>query len=110
MFIKAIVLFFRGGCFSYIKKHSGRDAHLNQLVCDRPKENNIVVNHISGESDMADAAYRQTEIKKDQMKIIIEYPESSENDDRIKDEIREILFSALEEQMRLGSKEGSLWS
>lgn len=69
---------------------------------------------------MGDRAYRQTELQKDKMKIIVQYPEAFGEDERINAEIRAILFSILDEHMRknfnrqkedcFGSKEGSLSS
>ncbi len=49
---------------------------------------------------MSNTVFRQTKIEKDKMRIIIESPESAQEDKEIKDEVREILFSALREQMR----------
>ncbi len=49
---------------------------------------------------MTSTVYRQTEMEKGKMRIIVEYPESSEEDEKIKGEVREILFSALGEQLR----------
>lgn len=48
---------------------------------------------------MSNTVFRQTKIEKDKMRIIIESPERTEEDKEIKDEVREILFSALREQL-----------
>lgn len=50
--------------------------------------------------DMSNTVFRQTETEKGKMRIIIESPESAKEDEEIKDEVREILFSALGEQLR----------
>lgn len=49
---------------------------------------------------MSNTVFRQTETEKGKMRIIIESPESAKEDEKIKNEVREILFSALGEQLR----------
>lgn len=45
-------------------------------------------------------AYQKKEIKHDGMKVYVEFPEPTENDNQIKKEVRDILINALHEQMK----------
>ncbi len=50
---------------------------------------------------MTNTTYQQqTEIKKGGMKVIIECPDYSAEDDKIKDEVRLILVNALQEHLK----------
>lgn len=49
---------------------------------------------------MTDITYQQTEIKKGDMKVIIECPGYSDEDNKIKDEVRVILHGALQEYLK----------
>lgn len=69
--------------------------------CDKLPNNNIVKNDIEVEQSMTKTTYQQqTEIKKGGMKVIIECPDYSDEDDKIKDEVRLILVNALQEHLK----------
>ena len=69
--------------------------------CDKLRKNTIVVNGMIRGLAMNEAtAYQKKEIKHDGMKVYVEFPEPTENDNQIKKEVRDILINALHEQMK----------
>lgn len=52
---------------------------------------------------MINTTYRQTAIEKSNMKVIIEYPDDSDDGNKVKDEVRAILLSALLEHRKKSS-------
>lgn len=74
---------------------------VKKTECDKlPNNNNIVKNDIDVELSMTNTTYQQTEIKKGGMKVIIECPDYSDEDDKIKNEVRLILVNALQEHLK----------
>lgn len=71
-----------------------------QTECDKLQDNNIVVNDIDVGLSMTYTTYRQTEIEKGGMKVIIECPEYSEKDNKVNEEVRELLYTALQEHLK----------
>lgn len=68
--------------------------------CDKLQENTIIVNGIR-EFDMNKAtAYQKKEIKHEEMKVYLEFPAPTEEDNNIKKEVKDILTNALQEQMK----------
>ncbi|MGN0394179.1 MAG: hypothetical protein ACI4EF_02350 [Coprococcus sp.] len=45
-------------------------------------------------------AYQKKEIKNKEMKVYLEFPEPTENDNQIKKEVKDILTNALQEHMK----------
>ena len=45
-------------------------------------------------------AYQKKEIKCEGMKVYVEFPEPTENDNQIKKEVKDILTNALQEHMK----------
>lgn len=67
--------------------------------CDKLHKNTIVTNGIKEFSMNKATAYQREKIEYEGMKVYLEFPEPTENDDRIKSEVKGILASALQEQM-----------
>ena len=76
---------------------------VNKTECDKLQNNSIVVNDISMELDMTNISYQQTKITKGGMKVIIECPDYSDEDSKIKEEVRLILLNALQEHLKKSS-------
>jgi len=73
---------------------------VNKTACDKLQNNSIVVNDISMELDMTNTTYQQTEITKGGMKVIIECPAPTDEDSKIKNEVRLILLNTLQEHLK----------
>lgn len=73
---------------------------VNKTECDKLPNNNIVKNDIDVELSMTNTTYQQTEISKGGMKVVIECPDYSDEDDKIKAEVRLILVNALQEHLK----------
>lgn len=72
-----------------------------QAEYDKLQNNIIVISNINMESDMTNATtYHKKEIEQGGMKVVFEFPEASENDNQIKQEVKEILKGALQEQLK----------
>ena len=71
-----------------------------QTECDKLQNNNIVVNSINMGLSMANTTYQQLEKNYSGMKVILEFPEQTKNEEAIKQEVNIILISALHEQLR----------
>lgn len=67
--------------------------------CDKFQKNTILVNGIRELAMNESTAYQKKEIVYEGMKVCFEFPEATENDDRIKSEVKGILANALQEQM-----------
>lgn len=50
--------------------------------------------------DMNTTTYQQTEIKRGGMRVVFECPDYSEEDNKIKSEVKEILSNALQEHLK----------
>lgn len=71
--------------------------------CDKLQTNNIVVNDIGMELDMTNTTYQQLETNQEGYKVVLEFPRQSENEEAIKQEVKLILASALQEHLRKSS-------
>lgn len=67
--------------------------------CDRLSGNKNVVSMMKLEKPMTDTDYNQIEMEQEGMKVILEFPSKSENEESIKQEIKGILSSVLQEQL-----------
>ena len=82
--------------------HNGREHIIRtQMInaCDKLTQNRNVSNDISKELSMTEAACTQSETKSDAYKIIVEFPERSEGDENIYNEIKLQLRNLLQEQL-----------
>ena len=68
--------------------------------CDKLRKNTIVVNGIRELAMNEATAYQKKEIKCEGMKVYVEFPEPTENDNQIKKEVKDILTNALQEQIK----------
>ena len=68
--------------------------------CDKLQINSIVINNVSVGLDMKTTTYQQTEIKRGGMRVVFECPDYSEEDNKIKSEVKEILSNALQEHLK----------
>lgn len=73
---------------------------MKQTECGKLSDNNIVVSNISMELLMENTAYQQLETKKDEMKVVLEFPDKIENEEIIKEEVKSILADVLQERFR----------
>lgn len=76
---------------------------VNKTECDKLPSNNIVVNSIGKELDMTNTTYQQLETNQGGYKVILEFPRQSENEETIKQEVKLILASTLQERLKKSS-------
>lgn len=67
--------------------------------CDGLSGNKNVISMMKLEKPMTDTNYNQIEMEEGGMKVILEFPSKSENKESIKQEIKGILSSVLQEQL-----------
>lgn len=67
--------------------------------CDGLSGNKNVISMMKLEKPMTDTNYNQIEMEEGGMKVILEFPSKSENEESIKQEIKGILSSVLQEQL-----------
>lgn len=67
--------------------------------CDGLSGNKNVISMLKLEKPMTDTNYNQIEMEEGGMKVILEFPSKSENEESIKQEIKGILSSVLQEQL-----------
>ena len=60
--------------------------------CDKLRKNTIVVNGIRELAMNEATAYQKKVIKHEGMKVYVEFPEPTENDNQIKKEVKDILI------------------
>ena len=82
------------------KLEKGVDLMLKKGECDELSTNIIVKNNNVRELKMTNSVNQQTAITKNGLKVIIECPVYSNEDSKIKDEVKVILFNALKEQLK----------
>lgn len=70
------------------------------IECDKLRENTIVTNGLKELAMKEATAYQIKEIKHEEMKIYLEFPEPTESDIQIKKEVKDILTNALQEHMK----------
>lgn len=68
--------------------------------CDKLRKNTIVVNGIMELAMKESTAYQKKEIRHEGMKVYLEFPEPTENDNQIKKEVKDILTNALQEHIK----------
>lgn len=68
--------------------------------CDKLRKNTIVVNGIRELAMKEATAYQKKEIKCEGMKVYVEFPKPTQNDNQIKKEVKDILTNALQEHMK----------
>lgn len=76
---------------------------VNKTECDKLPSNNIVKNDIDVELSMTNTTYQQLETNQGGYKVVLEFPKQSENEESIKQEVKLILASALQEHLRKSS-------
>lgn len=76
---------------------------VNKTECDKLPSNNIVKNDIDVELSMTNTTYQQLETNQGGYKVVLEFPKQSENEEAIKQEVKLILASALQERLRKSS-------
>lgn len=76
---------------------------VNKTECDKLPSNNIVKNDIDVELSMTNTTYQQLETNQGGYKVVLEFPKQSENEETIKQEVKLILASALQERLRKSS-------
>lgn len=76
---------------------------VNKTECDKLPSNNIVKNDIDVELSMTNTTYQQLETNQGGYKVVLEFPKQSENEESIKQEVKLILASALQERLRKSS-------
>ena len=67
--------------------------------CDGLSGNKNVISMLKLEKPMTDTNYNQIEMEEGGMKVILEFPSKSENEESIKQEVKGILSSVLQEQL-----------
>ena len=67
--------------------------------CDGLSGNKNVISMIKLEKPMIDTDYNQIEMEQGRMKVILEFPSKSEKEESIKQEVKGILSSVLQEQL-----------
>ncbi len=74
---------------------------VKQTECDKLPRNNIVINNINMELAMTKTTtYIKKEIKHSEMKVVFEFPEPTVDDNKIKQEVKDILKNILQEQLK----------
>ena len=76
---------------------------VNKTECDKLPSNNIVKNDIDVELSMTNTTYQQLETNQGGYKVVLEFPKQSENEESIKQEVKLILASVLQERLRKSS-------
>lgn len=76
---------------------------VNKTECDKLPSNNIVKNDIDVELSMTNTTYQQLETNQGGYKVVLEFPKQSENEETIKQEVKLILASVLQERLRKSS-------
>lgn len=71
--------------------------------CDKLQTNTIVLNNVDMELDMTNTTYHQLETNQGGYKVVLEFPKQSKCEDAIKQEVKSILASALQEHLRKSS-------
>lgn len=66
---------------------------------DRLTPNNILLTDVAKEQTLTDTAYKQFEMKHKGVKVIFEFPEKTEDEETIKQEVKSILTNALQEHL-----------
>lgn len=67
-------------------------------ACDKPFRNKYVTSNLSMGMSMGDRTYTQMETKWNEIKVIMEFPEKSDEETTIRQEVEQLLSSILEEQ------------
>lgn len=76
---------------------------VKKTECDKLPNNNIVKNDIDVELSMTNTTYQQLETNQGGYKVVLEFPRQPENEETIKQEVKLILASALQEHLRKSS-------
>lgn len=77
---------------------NGKKQKLLANECNKLSPNNNVISNINAEQSMQNKEYKQLEMKQDGMKVILEFPEDSKNEDSI-EEVKLILKDLLQEHI-----------
>lgn len=73
------------------------DSFINE--CDKSARNNYVVSSKSTEHTMSETTYSQVESEKKGFQVILEFPDKSDNETVIHEEVKQILANLLQEQI-----------
>jgi len=73
---------------------------VKQTECDKLQNNNIVENNVYMGLSMTNTTYQQLETNQGGFKVILEFPSQAENEESIKQEVKDILFKTLQENLR----------
>ena len=73
---------------------------MNKTECDKSSHNKIVASKRIMRNSMKQNSFEKVEVTQGEMKVILEFPVKSEQDERIKQEVRSILSSTLQEHLQ----------
>lgn len=80
---------------------SGKNISRRRLLkneCDKPLNNKMIVtDFVTMEQSMNDNHYKQITKSQEGMEVVIEFPEQTQNNDSIKQEVKTIMLSVLHE-------------
>ena len=67
--------------------------------CNKLSQNNNAISNINVGMSMQNKIYEQLEIEQGEMKVILEFPQDSRDEDSIKEEVKSILSKILHEHL-----------
>jgi hypothetical protein len=73
---------------------------MNKTACDKFSHNKILVSNCIMRDIMKQGDFEKIEVTQGSMKVILEFPTQSEQDETIKKEVRSILSSTLQEYLQ----------
>lgn len=83
----------------FLKRIDGRKQKLTVCECNKLSQNNNVISNINAGMPMQNKIYKQLEIEQGEMKVILEFPQDSKDEDYIKEEVKSILSKILQEHL-----------
>lgn len=77
-------------------------SYTNSSICeyDKLSQNNNIVNRINLENPMQDTIYEELVTEQKGMKVRLKFPQNAKNENLIKEEVKNILSSLLQEYLR----------
>lgn len=73
---------------------------IKKTTCDKFSNDKIVVSNSIMRDTMKQDNFKKVEVMQGSMKVILEFPKQSEQDETIKREVRSILSSTLQEHLQ----------
>lgn len=73
---------------------------IKQITCDKFSNNKIVISNCIMSDTMKQDDFKKVEVMQGSMKVILEFPKQSEQDETIKREVRSLLSSTLQEHLQ----------